>query len=416
MEQEKLYLNFGDLTCDKPPFNLNIRNLYKRKIENALNTEKNPSPLEMMGEHYAFFGQLNKITGIDEEEYVTRAAIISCSLGSKDIKLDAYEDHGVIAANEEPLMTCEDCQVNKNIYSFGTCNCPVYNNSLLNINLPHPTEIGVSGVETRVKYRCLPILSKKWMQKEGNLSVSDWTGEKFVEALRSGAYLTCLYGGLITVKGIPVKDDLKFIANGRIVTFPDIVNGRLNGEKKTLKPTERWASCQNKSDSTEIIDGITYYHIAVGPKLIDPQYPDNGKLEADDFGGSLRVFMDVHLTLKDENKDLEVDGKPLEQHKIVPCIATQLKAHCYNIHPDKTEGQKHKIFEYNKNITASFDVENGILQTGIAYPNSHNAQQDDDSDGPIAVEHIDGSIIEFLTPNYGFSAKQYNLEMVVVFD
>ena len=39
------------------------------------------------------------------------------------VQLDAYEDHGILATNEKPLMTCSDCEVNKNIYSFGTCEC-----------------------------------------------------------------------------------------------------------------------------------------------------------------------------------------------------------------------------------------------------------------------------------------------------
>ena len=37
------------------------------------------------------------------------------------VQLDAYEDHGILATNEKPLMTCSDCEVNKNIYLFGTC-------------------------------------------------------------------------------------------------------------------------------------------------------------------------------------------------------------------------------------------------------------------------------------------------------
>ena len=39
------------------------------------------------------------------------------------VQLDAYEDHGILATNEKPLMTCSDCEVNKNIYLFGTCKC-----------------------------------------------------------------------------------------------------------------------------------------------------------------------------------------------------------------------------------------------------------------------------------------------------
>lgn len=50
------------------------------------------------------------------------------------VQLDAYEDHGILAANEKPLMTCSDCEVNKNIYSFGTCKC----GNIYSEKLPHP--------------------------------------------------------------------------------------------------------------------------------------------------------------------------------------------------------------------------------------------------------------------------------------
>lgn len=298
MEQEFIQLQFGDLTYDvaPPPF-LSVGDVFRWKMGYSLNAQK---ALEMMELHYAFFGQINRVNSIDAEEYVTREAIIRCSFGTDDIKLDTYEDHGIIAANEKPLMTCEDCQVNKNIYSFGTCKSTFNGTKLIN-NLPHPTEIGVSGVETTVKYRCLPILSKQWIQKEGNLSVSDWTDEKFVEALRSGAYLTCIYGGLITVKDIPVKGDPQFIPeNARIIFYPDTVTGNLNGVKKILEPNINWYNYRGKDTATVDIDNKLYYRIAVGPKVLDPQYPDDGLIHDDDFDNWGNIRIDVHLILKEE--------------------------------------------------------------------------------------------------------------------
>lgn len=75
--------------------------------------------LDMMKKHYEFYGQLNYMSGIDEEDYITRGAYIECSLGTT-IELDAYEDHGVLDQNTIPLMTCEDCKVGENIWNILT--------------------------------------------------------------------------------------------------------------------------------------------------------------------------------------------------------------------------------------------------------------------------------------------------------
>ena len=89
---------------------------------------------DMMVKHYAFYEELSKVGIVKEEEYVTREAVIHCDKGSKDVKLDAYEDHGILAENGKPLMTCNDCEFNKNIYSFGTCKC----GNIYSEKLPHP--------------------------------------------------------------------------------------------------------------------------------------------------------------------------------------------------------------------------------------------------------------------------------------
>ena len=150
--------------------------------------------------HYAFYEELNKVGSVQEEEYVTREATICCSNGTEMVQLDAYEDHGILAANEKPLMTCSDCEVNKNIYSFGTCKC----GNIYSEKLPHPSEEGEPDEHGKVRYKCIPVLCGNWKQVTGNLLIAE--GENFVEALRSGAFLTCIYGGKITVVGIPEKE------------------------------------------------------------------------------------------------------------------------------------------------------------------------------------------------------------------
>lgn len=96
------------------------------------------------------------------------------------VQLDAYEDHGILATNEKPLMTCSDCEVNKNIYLFGTCKC----GNIYSEKLPHPSEEGEPDEHGKVRYKCIPVLCGNWKQDTGDLLISE--GEEFVEALRSG--------------------------------------------------------------------------------------------------------------------------------------------------------------------------------------------------------------------------------------
>ena len=193
--------------------------------------------------------------------------------------------------------------------------------------------------------------------------------------------------------------------SGREYTFPDTIKGKLNGVNKELYPNNKWFSYQCTTKGTAK-DTNGRYKIVVGPKILDLNYPDEGKLWAEDFGvESLNVRIDVVL----ENK---LSGNT----KTIECVAVGLKAHTYNIHPDKTKGHKHKIFNYNKNITASFQVENGLLQTGIAYPNCSNAQKDKDYDGPIAIAHMNGSPVEFYGSSIDFNANDYKLVKLIVLE
>lgn len=169
-----------------------FKGFFKKKYEDTA--------CEMMAMHYAFYEELNKVGSVKEEDYVTREATICCSNGTEMVQLDAYEDHGILAANEKPLMTCSDCEVNKNIYSFGTCKC----GNIYSEKLPHPSEEGEPDEHGKVRYKCMPVLCGNWKQDTGDLLISE--GEEFVEALRSGAFLTCIYEGKITVIGIPEKD------------------------------------------------------------------------------------------------------------------------------------------------------------------------------------------------------------------
>ena len=74
----------------------------------------------------------------------------------------------------------------------------------------------------------------------------------------------------------------------------------------------------------------------------------------------------------------------------------------YNKYPD---GQPYQI-----NETAFLDVENGLIQTGIAYPNSSNAKKS----YAFSEEHMSGTVIEFAGHALDFESTDYRLKNLYV--
>lgn len=201
--------------------------------------------LRAMEQHYAFYGQLNGVTKI--EGYVTRNAIIHCDCGNADIRLDAYEDHGVIAANGEPVLTCDDCQANINIYRFGLCAAEEKYGKLSALRPSGEKEMNEEGI---MCYRCMPVLAEKWRQKESDLLIGDVDGGEFAEALKAGAYLTCRYGGQICVLEVPEnareQEELKWIPSYILQ-----INGASEQEKKLR---ERFTTINDKLNNKKVKD------------------------------------------------------------------------------------------------------------------------------------------------------------------
>ena len=189
---------------------------------------------ELMARHYDYYQQIKDI----DYEYVLRGAVLTCTHGNKETRLDALEDHGVYFRNQ-PVMTCKDCKLEENIFSFGACGNakyqPVYSDMA-----PQPAdkELGSDGKE---RSKCIPILLREWgygdnddrytllIRNDGasNVYASDTederkkcssfksrikelNGEKdeeeieelvdgYDQALMTCDNLLCLYGGVITI-------------------------------------------------------------------------------------------------------------------------------------------------------------------------------------------------------------------------
>lgn len=136
------------------------------------------------------------------QEYVTREAKISCSCGEYSILLDAEEDYGVIAVNGKPLLTCKDCKENINIRRFGVCYAEVKSDG----NFLRPPGIRVGTIGGKGIYNCIPDLVNRWRQNGSSLLIKDAESGEFVEALMTGAYALCRYGGIIEVNEVPENE------------------------------------------------------------------------------------------------------------------------------------------------------------------------------------------------------------------
>ena len=184
------------------------------------------------------------------------------------------------------------------------------------------------------------------------------------------------------------KNDYFFVSG-----IPDEVIGNFNGEKIKRRPKENWGVIGGGSYNKGVQKNSSgKYLIAVGPKILDPKYPDNGKIWNDDFK-NFNKNIDVYLRHKTTNET-----------KIIKCYVYDFKAHTYSKFPDNHPRNDEKI-------TASINVVNGLMQTGIAYPNSSNAKQS----LYCSKAHFDGSIIEFCGSSLDFKIKDYVLDKILVY-
>ncbi|MDE5696398.1 MAG: DUF4280 domain-containing protein [Lachnospiraceae bacterium] len=214
---------------------------------------------ELMAKYYDYYQQIKEI----DYEYVLRGAVLTCTHGNKETRLDALEDHGVYFRNQ-PVMTCKDCKLEENIFSFGACGNskyqPVYSDMA-----PQPAdkELDSDGKE---RSKCIPILLREWgygdnddrytliirNDSASNVYASDTEDERkkcssfksqikelnkekdeeeieelidgYDQALMTCDNLLCLYGGVITIVENPETEE-------EIVEEPEKENEEIESEQ-----------------------------------------------------------------------------------------------------------------------------------------------------------------------------------------
>lgn len=368
-------------------------------LETLIDTEENAEEIMFLHQTY--------VKVIQEQSYATRGYMLLCQYGSKAVFMDCITDYGIYQGTS-PVMTCIDCKP-CNIHDFGSCRCQEAN---YKDRLPMTPDHWPNGEKARKMYGnerahiCIPLIDEEhgWLQTDKDILAKVHAKTEYSPLLMDNAVLVCLYGGIIYFTVQPGKVIENCTDNKkREIIFPSSVSGKLDGKHMTLSPNDKWYSFLS-GESGVSKDG-NKYKIAVGPKILDPDYDDGGRLLDTDFSeiiSKVRIFV-------------ELIHKETKESKTIECVVVDVKAHTYNIHPDTAPEHSHILYNYNKNITASFDIENGYIQTGIAYPN-RAGQKDSKDDGPIATGHMDGSVIEFYGTATDFGANNYNLVKVIVKD
>lgn len=204
-----------------------------------------------------------------------------------------------------------------------------------------------------------------------------------VEGITLSSTLFCKFGqGIIRAA--------KSGQTGRRVYIPEEIEGKVRGEDNTLKPWEEWGVIARGDAPPGIQKDGKRYKVAVGPRVIDPNYPDDGKIWKDDFG----EYPIIRVVLR---------HKETGEEKVIECVVEQIKAHSYSTYPQDTEAGEEGNIAY-------FDVENGYVQTGILYPNTTGDHT------PFAEDNDDSSVIEFYGHKVDFEYKEYELEGIFVIE
>mgnify|MGYP000921563651 CR=1 FL=1 len=167
--------------------------------------------------------------------------------------------------------------------------------------------------------------------------------------------------------------NMQTVSGGRTVSIPGDATKSKWAMREGLTKINIYANREIAGRNTvktgaqgQLTDKDGRYWVAVGPKVLKTNYPNNGKCNADDFKADWGRKLDA--VIKDKSGKLYY----------VPCVVGDIKAHTYP---------------------------NGIYQTGYKYPNGTEC----------AKNNVDGSIIEFCGKGSLSGFTEYTIEKIIVY-
>lgn len=169
--------------------------------------------------------------------------------------------------------------------------------------------------------------------------------------------------------------------------------------KKTLYPCNNWFVLGMGKKYPKVcrkIDGR--WAVAVGPEILEKNYDKKGKVLEEDFY-SFSKCIEVHLIHKNNNSKY-----------VMECQVVDLKAHTYTDYGYKNKKTGKNKDNIKKARVIPKDLQNGLIQTGIRYPNATNGWR------ISPINNMDGSIIEFCGHELGNGfeevLKNYKLDYI----
>ena len=193
--------------------------------------------------------------------------------------------------------------------------------------------------------------------------------------------LTASHGNTLdntAVRTFRVADRVQ--SGGRIIGIPQTISGTIttaagNVTNVILNSRGNWFAFY--TTGTPIDSSTGRIRIAVGPRILNPNYPDTGPVQEDEFNFPINV-------------DVVLRNIITGVQRILLCIVTSggVKAHTFNHYPHP-DHPRNALF-INEQVQFH-GIQSGLHQTGIAYPRSSNARDESQWD----IEHMDGSTVEF---------------------
>lgn len=137
---------------------------------------------------------------MEKKAYVTRLMRAKCSMGSQDNTLNLTTDHGILQTDEEhPLLNANDHTPKKNIPHFGRCTSNMNPDNIIGgekiLCLMIPGSSAIKKLLGCDGCKCKPNTMPWTNVSEGNIIEG-------APALNVGSTLSCVYGGIITIKEV----------------------------------------------------------------------------------------------------------------------------------------------------------------------------------------------------------------------
>ena len=145
---------------------------------------------EALAEEMMFYHQRYHIS-IEENPYVTQGSILACTKGTNLTRLDARTAVDIRdVATGLPVLGCDACKADENIYSFYGCRASDLSNT--------PARPVIAGGYKK----CIPMLGM-WTQPHQTSIIWNSVSGDHTETLIFDSVILCRFGGMIGVVEIP---------------------------------------------------------------------------------------------------------------------------------------------------------------------------------------------------------------------